>query len=283
MNEIIKEKIVVLFDGADCSDGFGGAWTAWKKFKNKAKYIGVLHQSPIPDGIKNKIVYMIDFTYPEEDIKKMLKENISVTSIDHHASAKKAIMLTNNYSYSENNSGSVLAWKYFFSKKPVPKILKYIEDMDLWKRKLPYSEEIFIYHNLYQFDFNVWNKLERILENPKKFKQCIKIGAALLKYQENLIDLLINKNIEEVIFEGHKARAVNSPFFSSQIGNKLLNKEFTVGIIWKKGRNNIDVSLRGDGRVDVSKLALKHNGGGHKNAAGFRIRNFPLPWKKIIE
>mgnify|MGYP001597731061 CR=1 FL=1 len=279
--EKIKEKIVILFDGADCSDGFGSAWIAWKKFKNKAKYIGVMHQSPVPDGIKNKIVYMIDFTYPEEVIKKLIKNNISVTSIDHHISAKKAIMMTNNYSYSENNSGSVLAWKYFFPKKPIPKILKYVEDMDLWKKTMPYSEEIFLYHSLYRFDFNEWNKLALILENPEKIKQCVKIGKALLKYQENLINPLLDKNADKVLFEGHKARAVNSPFFSSQIGNKLLNKEFSVGIIWKKGINKIFVSLRGDGRTDVSKLAKKYGGGGHKNAAGFTIQDFPLPWKTI--
>ena len=114
--EKIKEKVVILYDGGDCSDGFGGAWTAWKKFGNGAKYIGVFHQSPIPEGLNNKIIYMIDFTYPEEITRKLIKDNITVTSIDHHVSVLKAIKLTKNYSYSENNSGSVLAWKYFFQK-----------------------------------------------------------------------------------------------------------------------------------------------------------------------
>lgn len=278
----IKEKIVILYDGGDCSDGFGGAWVAEKKFGKKARYIGVHHQHPIPDGLENKIIYMIDFTYPENIVGKLIKENISVTSIDHHVSALKAVKMTQNYSYSENHSGSVLAWNYFFPEKPLPVLLKYIEDMDLWRNKLPYSKEIFAYHQIFGFDFRRWNKLEKILEGARNFRKCAEIGRAILKYEENLIELIIKSNAEKVLFNGVKARAVNSPFFSSQMGNKLLGREIPVGIVWRRKRDEINVSLRGDGRIDVSELAARYGGGGHENAAGFTIKKGnKLPWKTI--
>ena len=280
---MIKEKIVVLYDGADCSDGFGGAWVAWKKFKNKAKYIGVFHQAPVPEGIKDKIVYTIDFAYPESVTRQLMKDNISVTSIDHHISAKKAIELTKNYSYSENNSGSVLAWKYFFPDKPIPKLLKYVEDNDLWKHKLPRTEEIFLYQDLSGFNFKEWDKLAKRLEDPQKFKEAVSIGNALIKFRDNLIKPILEKKSEKILFEGHRALAVNSPFFASEIGNILTKKDVDVGVVWKKGDNKIFVSLRGNGKVDVSKLAQKYGGGGHKNAAGFTLPDFPLPWKAIKE
>ena len=44
----------------------------------------------------------------------------------------------------------------------------------------------------------------------------------------------------------------------------------------------ITVSLRSDGSVDVSKLAKKYGGGGHKAAAGFSFKvGRKAPWKKI--
>ena len=279
--EKIKEKVVILYDGGDCSDGFGGAWTAWKKFGNGAKYIGVFHQSPIPEGLNNKIIYMIDFTYPEEITRKLIKDNITVTSIDHHVSVLKAIKLTKNYSYSENNSGSVLAWKYFFPKKPIPKLLKYIEDMDLWVNKLPYSKEIFAYHNLFGFEFKTWNKLATELENSGKFKKWAEIGKILLRYEDKLIDFLIKNNTEKAVFDGYKVAVVNSPLFHSQICNRVLNKEIKVGIAWRKKQDKIYVSLRSDGRADVAKLAKKYGGGGHKTSSGFEVKNNKLPWKTI--
>src|SRR3989338_10219323 len=126
------KKIIILYH-ADCSDGFGGAWAAWKKFGNKVSYIPVWHQEPPPKGLKNKIIYMIDFTYPEKITKKLIRDNKRVTSIDHHETAEKTTKLTFDYRFSLDNSGSALAWKYFHPKKKIPLFLKNIEDMDLWK------------------------------------------------------------------------------------------------------------------------------------------------------
>ncbi|HEY4504593.1 MAG TPA: DHHA1 domain-containing protein [Candidatus Paceibacterota bacterium] len=40
------------------------------------------------------------------------------------------------------------------------------------------------------------------------------------------------------------------------------------------------ISLRGNGTVDLSKLAMKYGGGGHPNAAGFTLSfEANLPFK----
>src|SRR3989344_3599696 len=67
----ISKDIVVLYH-SNCTDGFGGAWAAWKKFGDKAEYIGVIHQTPVPKGLKNKCIYSVDFTYPEPIVKKLI-------------------------------------------------------------------------------------------------------------------------------------------------------------------------------------------------------------------
>ena len=42
----------------------------------------------------------------------------------------------------------------------------------------------------------------------------------------------------------------------------------------------IHVSLRGDGKINLSELAKKYGGGGHKAAAGFAVEgNINFPWQ----
>lgn len=275
------KNIVVLYHG-DCADGFSAAWAVWKKFGNRAEYIKVFHRNPPPSGLKNKEIYLVDFIYPLTTIKKLITDNKRVTAIDHHFSAEKMAKLTYEYSFSTKNSGSMLAWKYFYPAKAVPTLLKYVEDADLYKFKLPYSKEIFAYIESFDFDFKTWDKLACDLEKSAARKKCIEKGKRILKYEEKLVKRIAANNRVLVEFKGHKTYAVNSPEFPSQIGTILLKKLPPIAIIWYKSRNKIVVSLRSDGSVDVSKIAQSFNGGGHKQAAGF---SFPAeekpPWKSI--
>src|SRR3990167_4687793 len=79
--------IMVLYH-AECPDGLGAAWVAWKKFGARAQYIPVYYESPPPDNLKGKKAYMLDFTYPETVTKALLKTTASVTIIDQHISNK---------------------------------------------------------------------------------------------------------------------------------------------------------------------------------------------------
>ena len=38
----------------------------------------------------------------------------------------------------------------------------------------------------------------------------------------------------------------------------------------------VKISMRTKGDLDVAKIAMKNGGGGHKNAAGFRIHDLPF-------
>src|ERR1700733_5479268 len=99
-----KQKIIVIYHGR-CPDGFGGAWAAWKKFGAKAAYFAARDRNAPPVPFKNKIIYIIDYTYDEPIVKKLLKDNIRVTAIDHHVSQESAAKLTEQYSYDVNSSG----------------------------------------------------------------------------------------------------------------------------------------------------------------------------------
>ncbi len=277
----LKQKIVIIYHSG-CRDGFGGAWAAWKKFKNKAAYIPAFDRSGPPYEFKGKEIYLIDYTYRPEVIKKLIKDGNHVTAIDHHISAKKAVKLTEQYSFSLNHSGAVLAWNYFHPGRKVPVLLRCVEDGDLWKWRLPWSKEILAAMNLKGFDFAAWGSIAKELEIGKKRKIFVEQGRLLLRYEECLLNELL-PNAGLVDFLGHKVFAINAPHhFTDDLGNALAKKLHSFAIVWYAAGGKINVSLRSEGSVDVSKIAVKFNGGGHKRSAAFSFdakRRFP--WKLI--
>lgn len=279
---ISDKNIIILYHG-DCSDGFSGAWAAWKKFGDKAEYVGVQHKNPAPEGLINKEIYLIDFTYKLEQMQKLMVENKRVTSIDHHVTAKPVAKLTQDYSFDNNHSGCVLAWQYFHPKKAVPKFLLFIEDNDIGKWLLKGTEEILAYIRAEEKNFKNWDKLVSEIENAVSRKKILEIGAAIKKFENHTVNGLVENKAEVVEFEGIKALCVNSPNFPTSIGKAIIKKMPPLAIIWNKEPKGSYVSLRSNGITDVSKIAEKYGGGGHKAAAGFFIKDGEkLPWTNKI-
>jgi len=279
--DITQKDIVILYH-ADCSDGFGGAWAAYRKFGDDAAYISVSHQIPPPGGLKNKIIYMIDFTYLEPITKQLIADNKSVTSIDHHKTAEIVAKTTQDCRYALEHSGSVLAWKYFHPDKPVPQMLLIIEDSDIHKFTIPYSRELFAYIDSYQFDFNIWSKLIERFENKMNWPQLVKDGHLVLQHEQRLVSWTIQSNVNFVEFEGYKAPVVNSFILHANIAEELAKQYPPIGITWWQKDDALNVRLRSDGSVDVSEIAKKFGGGGHKAASGFSIPfEAGFPWKLV--
>lgn len=275
----IKDTVVLYHK--NCFDGFGAAYAAWKKFGDKAVYTPIDHHTPPPKNLHGKKLYMADIAYSAKIMKKLVKICASVTIIDHHVSNGDAIKCVADCLYDINHSGSVLTWKYFHPQKPVPWLLRHIEDYDIWKFKLKNTKEITAFLDATDFDFKLWDKISCDLEDSKKRKKYIEMGKIILKYRKRVISKLLGQ-ADKVNFKNYKALAVNSPILQSELGNLMIEKGYQVSIIWyqKNGRRNF--SLRSNGNVDVSKIAEKLGGGGHKAASGFSLSiKKPMPWKYI--
>lgn len=274
------KKIAVIYH-ANCLDGFGAAWAAWREFGNKADYIPVEPQTLPETKIKNSEVYVIDASCSKTNIQKLLKDKNFVTIIDHHISAREDAKTASQWHFNLNHSGSVLTWQYFHPAKRIPKLLRYIEDIDLWRFKLPYAEEILAGIQFLDQNFKTWEKLAKNFEKLKVLKKYIEKGKIILEYEDEVIRRIISR-ARQVKFGGYGVLAVNSPILSSEIGHILAKKKPPFSIIWYQSRDKTHVSLRSAGKVDVSKIAAKYGGGGHKNAAGF---TWPakkgFPWKII--
>lgn len=271
------KSIVVLYH-SDCPDGFGGAWAAWRKLGKRAQYLPIKHQAPPPAGLRGKTIYLIDIVYPPEVMAQLKRKNRLVV-IDHHKSARESAAIAHEARYDLSHSGATLAWQHFHPGKRAPRLLLHVEDMDLWKFALPGTREIMASAESVPRNFRTWSKLEREVGAVAGRAKHRARGKVILAYQKTLIDQ-IARSAEEGAFEGHRARIANTPVLDSEVAHALLSREFPVAIIWRRTSGRIRVSLRSLPAVDVSVLAERYGGGGHPQAAGFKLPpDAPLPWR----
>ncbi|MEK7554462.1 MAG: DHHA1 domain-containing protein [Patescibacteria group bacterium] len=276
----MKRPVVIYH--ADCPDGMSGGWAAWKKFGNRADYIAAHHQAPLPKNLKGRTIYIIDFSFPVPVMEKVVREAARVIAIDHHRMAEPSANLADEKHFALNRSGAVLAWHYFHPKKQVPLFLRYVEDVDLWKFSLPNTKVVSVLFELIPHEFKAWDRFVTNFEHPHIRKRLIEKGKAMREYEEALMRRILTRAVR-VTWHRKTCYAVNSSIFASELGHELaLMSSSRIGVVWHQFSQGLRVSLRSEGNVDVTRIARKYGGGGHRNAAGFLLKKGEnLPWRVI--
>jgi oligoribonuclease NrnB/cAMP/cGMP phosphodiesterase (DHH superfamily) len=252
---------------ADCTDGFGAAYSAWKFLGNRAEYHACKHGSPPPD-VKGKNVIILDFSYGNELTKKMIEEANTLLVIDHHKSAMVELHDISNAYFDMTKSGAILAWEFFHPGKEPPRFIRYIQDRDLWKWELEYSKEFSAAFDMVPFEFEEFEKFE----DDSVFDDARKRGSFILAYSKTVVKKVCEKAIARK-YKGMKVMVVNSSHWMSEIGARLA-PDCDFAMIWFYDHEDriIKVSLRSfHDKIDVSEIAKEFGGGGHKKAAGFQM------------
>ena len=259
---------------ANCYDGFGSAFAAWKKLGDSAKYIPVSYGSPIPEMPNAEEIYILDFSYDAKDIVA-LSEKSKVILLDHHKTAlEKLGALVENPGPNEtiifdmNKSGALLSWEWFHPGIEVPKLIQHISDRDLWKFEIDGSAKIHKALVSYPMDFELWDAFD--IETLKQQ------GETCERLYTQLVDNICSKAWTTEI-AGHVVPVVNTSIAWSEIGDTLvkLNPSAPFVASFTIMKNSVMWSLRSRNDFDVSEVAKKFGGGGHKNAAGFKTEKFP--------
>lgn len=263
----MSNKTVVIYH-ANCLDGIGAAWAAWKhlsKVAPDATYLPFHYDYKLNDSVvRGADVYLLDFSFKRETVLHIQKIVKSLTILDHHKTAHEEI--GDLYNIDQTKSGAVLAWEHFHA-DPVPQILLHIQDRDLWQFKLPGTEDICSY--LYSQPMNVrhFDTLAQM-----SVKDMATFGRVLTDYLHMEADKAI-KTGSEITYQGQPIKVVNCrPALSSIVGHKLA-EEYLFGMSFHHVDGKTIYSLRSVGDIDVSLIAKKFGGGGHKNAAGFTVES----------
>ncbi len=279
-------QTVVLYHGK-CPDGFAGAYAAWKKFGDTATYLPVDHGDAPPKELAGREVYIVDFCYETiEQMDALMKSTSRLVVLDHHESARALVERTPEHVFDNTRSGATIAWSYFNPTAPTPRLMHYLEDGDLYRYRLPETRDIFSYLLVLPFEFPAWEKLALGLENEMERVEILKKAAAYTEFFKALGQSSAER-AKKVHFEGYEVYFVATHpniTMKSYVGHELYEKLPPFALIVTAHPNGFGVSIRGDGSVDVSKIAEKYGGGGHPGSAGFFIPNgSKMPWIEIEE
>ena len=259
---------------ADCADGFGAVWCFWSKYKDGADYFPGHHGEAAPN-VTDRDVYLVDFSYKRDVVATMLKLASSVTLIDHHISAIKDLEgLVGLKSYTSLiHSGSVLAWKFLNPNQPVPRLLSYVEDRDLWRFQLPDTKEVSAYVFAQPYDFEAWDQMIKKMEHSDGVESICQLGRLLL--QKHIKDVkLVLKTQRFMVIDGCTVRVLNAPITLGSDAASAIAQGAQFAAYYYDTSQFRNFGLRSDptwSTVDVSLIAAKYGGGGHKNASGFRV------------
>ncbi len=271
---------IILYHG-DCLDGFSAAYAAWKKFGDDARYIPLERGGALPEGLDDRDLYFLDFTYERKDMDHFVRIARSVTVLDHHSGVREVTEAMPQFVFDNNRSGAVIAWNYFHPDVPVPSLLSHIQDDDIFTYALEDTRAIICYLSVQEFTFSSWDKMVALLENPDTRETFLRTARIYAEYFELLAALAVEK-AKLISFEGYECYfATAHPFkpMKSLVGNLLAKKKGPIALVVSAHPCGFGVSIRGDGSVDVSHIAQKYGGNGHKNSSGFLIpADGKMPW-----
>lgn len=304
-------NLPVLIIHDDDLDGWASRYAAYKKFGSEADYAYLGHESDqdsvdwglIPEQPHK--IYLLDYNWPLESLFE-IAETHELTVIDHHSSFAETVDqhgeyraqtpvemslgeeptvkfmnqepydpdrdVSFRYLFSDDNAACVLTWQDLFKKEP-PKLLRHVEDMDLWNWEMEFTDEIIT--ALYTLGPDI-HAFKNFVGNTSDL---LDIGVHLVDQRYKLVQSIC-ENIEirdaEIQGTSYTLGIVNASTFRSYVGDYVLDvhPDVDIAVIFRiedfSGEQDVRFSLRSrEEGPNVGALAKQSGGGGHEEAAGF--------------
>jgi oligoribonuclease NrnB/cAMP/cGMP phosphodiesterase (DHH superfamily) len=265
---------------AGCPDGFGAAWSAWLSWGDRGAYVARGHDDALrPQEFSGAYVLFADIAPPPRAYRALGEQAGQLVVLDHHVSAQRAFEADpflarelaeagHEVRFDLTHSGSTLAWSALHPNEPLPDLLAYVEDQDLWRWKLPRTHEINAAIASYPREFATWSALA-----SASLDALAEQGAPILRAHRIEIERTLAKT-QPLAIAGLRVEGVNARTQRAEIGHELATRArygTACGAVYRIEGRRVDVSLYSIGELDVAIIADSLGGGGHKNAAGFSV------------
>lgn len=284
----MKRTPLVIYH-ANCPDGFTAAWVACRALTDSFTVAGIPapsggdvdlveckpmnYDDPAPDdgAVAGRDVYVVDFSFKRGDCERIYQAAAKLVVLDHHKTAEAELRDLHFALFDMERSGAGMTWDYFYPTEPRPWLVSYVEDRDLWRFALPYSREVNAAIACAPMNARAWDELY-----ARGFDDARLLGAGALAFETSAATK-IAKHARMIPFEGYTIPFVNVPpaLTSVTVGLLAATAPFAVGWFQRAdGAFQYSLRSRGDDAVDVSEIAKRYGGGGHRNAAGFTRSSF---------
>ncbi len=285
----------VIYHSADL-DGFcSGAIAKLHLLKSGVpeddiEMLGWNYGQEIPEITDGQMVIMTDISFPPEAMVD-LRTRCMFTWIDHH---KTAMADAEAHGYSDlpgvreiGNSASLLAWMFFFI-APIPDVVYWVDRYDVWKKEDPqfpgrdwqsvmdmqYGMRFHLSNPCQKKFFDAWNVL---IEDNLLMQHVFQDGQLIHEAEKKSNEIRCSKAFD-LTFEDHKFAAVNNTLAGSAVLESYARSDHDGLMVFSyHGKSGMwDVSMYQNEKstqdVDLSVIAKKYGGGGHKGSCGFRVK-----------
>lgn len=271
-------KTICFYHGG-CADGILSAAIVKHKHKN-TECIGCKYgDNPDEATYKDAIVYISDFSFEPQVMKNILLKSKQVHWNDHHQTAKdKNPELWNDKNVpglrQMDKAGCMLTWNYIYPDSNPPLIVVRINDRDLWKNEYPDST---IFHEAFDHFITIpENVLDyELFWNDERIKELKTVGTILAEAKTKRVDRAFKIGFERNI-QGKRTWCVNSTIDTSDIGNYSVKQGYDAAIVFSKTRDVWHYSVRSIDNKTALEIATHYGGGGHPNAASFKLKEYIL-------
>ena len=274
---------LILYHGRRCPDGFAAALAAWLYYAGKAEFVGLDHGEikSVDDlpALAGRAVYILDFSFSAEILRGIEERAAKLVMLDHHKSAAEKLTgfacRCGVVHFDMAKSGARLAWEFFYPDAPVPALVRFVEDRDIWVWQYPESAGFLAALDMEPHDFARWAEIAAF--SPEQLTTFMARGQAMdEKFSKLVTDMA--ENAMPVIFNGQKGLMANVPgMFHSLLGDMLSRQSGTFALMWSVAPSGVKAGLRSQRGFDCIALAESMGGGGHAQACGFKMGLERLP------
>jgi oligoribonuclease NrnB/cAMP/cGMP phosphodiesterase (DHH superfamily) len=240
----------------------------------------------------NEQVYIVDYSISPDEMRALLNITNNVTWIDHHKTAIEkyegfeheirgvrydgvsGCMLTYCYTHhmTARGEGEIKPFNLNMT-EDAPYFTKLIDDWDVWKFKYGDDTRMFqVAFNAYDFspNSNLW---DRFFTSPFPAEQdLITQGHTMTLFRDNWAKNYMKLGFG-VIFEGYRCYAVNLGYSNSEYFKSITGYDILMPFVFDGKQYTVSLYST---TVDVSVIAKKYGGGGHKGASGFQCKQLPF-------
>lgn len=264
---------LVIYHGPSCMDGFTAAWVASQFLADpELRPMQYSDEPPSDDDVRDRNVYVVDFSFKRDICERLFRSAKTLRILDHHKTAQAELEGLPYAWFDMERSGAGMAWDYFSSgfgsggDAPRPWLVNYVEDRDLWRFRLPSSREVNAAVACTPMTIeDYWALQELGIQGAAGF------GAGALAF-ETMCAKKAAETARVVRFAGHDVPFVNVQYTLASVTAGLLAEGAPFAVAWFQRATGVfqySLRSRGEAGVDVSEVAKKYGGGGHRNAAGF--------------
>jgi len=269
---------LVIYHGRSCPDGFAAALAAWLYFDGKAEFLALDHGdvkvlADLP-AVSGRAVYILDFSFAAPLLNAIDEQAAKLVVLDHHLSAAEKLTgftcRCGVVHFDMKKSGARLAWNFFHPHQPVPDLVRFVEDRDIWIWQYAQSAGFLSALDMEPMDFVRWKAIANF--SAAELSAYIERGRAMDdKFNKLALDMA--ENAQPVVFNGVAGLMVNVPSaFHSLVGDLLCKQSGTFALLWTVDKPGVvKCGLRSRSGFSCIPLAESMGGGGHAQACGFKM------------